>query len=82
MTFARSIDVSLDYKFTQVVYYLWGVLSTSQIISLFKDVTQTDRQTDRQTDGQTDRQTYIFSRQKISELGENSFILILLIIEV
>ena len=60
---------------TQVVYYLWGVLSksqihpgsllpggvlsTSEIIWLFKDVTQTyrrtDRQTDRETDGQTDR---------------------------
>ena len=57
-------------KFTQVVYYLCGVLSTSEIIWLFKDVTQTDRQTD------------IFSRLKISELGENSFILILLNVKV
>ena len=60
--------------FTQVVFYPWGVLSTSQIMWLFKDVAETGRQ--------TDGQTYIFSRLKISELGENSFILILQIVEV
>ena len=37
----------------------------------------------RNTDGQTDVQTDLhFSRLKISELGENSFILILLIVKV
>ena len=55
--------------------YLWGVLTTTQIICLFRDGRRTDRQTD-------DRQTYLFSRLNFSEQGENSFILYFLIVKV